>query len=277
MTSPVAAPSSPNPADLARWTARITLLGRVIVVCAIVGTIAALVLVERMQQTFEGALTVTEQSADLVADAVEPVRALAEDLAALAVTVAEGLDATEDLLATSQAVLDDVGLAAATNLAEITDAAADVADRLARQLERIERLIPGDSQSVAEELRALSDGLQPVADQLRTLGEQLQTAADELDGAITAVVDLAARVEAIADHIDELGPTLDALSATATDLQDRAATASDRLGLDMWLMRVLVLVAGVGFAAFGLLTQRLATVLAGGAVSSGVSSGPEST
>ena len=276
MTNPAAEPLSPTSADLRRWTARIKLLGRVIVVCAVVGTLAALVLVERMQQTFEDGLLFTEQSADLVADAVEPVQVLAADLSALAVTVAEGLDGVQALLTTSQEILDDIGVASATNLADITEAAADVADRLARLLERIEQLIPGDTQSVAEELRALADGLQPVADQLRTLGGQLQTAADELDGTITAVADLAARVDAIATDIDELGPTLDALSAAATDLRDRAASASDRLDLDMWLLRILVVIGGVGFAVFGLLTQRLAAVLAGaGTVSTGTMPGSD--
>ena len=186
------------------------------------------------------------------------------DVAALVDTVVDELAGIQDLLATSQAILDDVGVAAATNVADITEAAADVADRLARQLELIERFIPGDTQSVAEELRALADGLEPVADQLRTLGVQLQTAADQLGDTAAALADVAVQADAIAADIAELGPTLDALGATASDLRDRAQSASDRVDLDMWLVRILVIVTGVGIAVFGLITHRFAAALAAG-------------
>jgi hypothetical protein len=250
--------------NLAQWAAWTSVLGRVIVVTAVVGTVVALALVERVGETYEGGLAVTERSAVLVADAVEPVQVLAADLAALVGTVVDELDGVQELFATSQAILDDVGVAAATNVADITEAAADVADRLARQLELIERFIPGDTQSVAEELRALADGLEPVANQLRTLGVQLQTAADQLGDTSAALADVAVQADAIATDIAELGPTLEALEATATDLRDRAQSASDRVDLDMWLVRILVIVIGVGIAAFGLITHRSAAALAAG-------------
>ena len=240
------------------------MLGRVIVVAAVVGTVVALALVERVGQTYEGGLAITERSAVLVADAVEPVQVLAHDLAALVDTVVDELAGVQDLLATTQAILDDVGVAAATNVADITEASADVADRLARQLELIERFIPGDTQSVAEELRALADGLEPVADQLRTLGVQLQAAADQLGETAAALADVAVQADAIATDIAELGPTLDALGAAAADLRDRAQSASDRVDLDMWLVRILVIVTGVGVAVFGLITHRFAAALAAG-------------
>ncbi len=264
MSNPVVARASRNSVDLAQWAARTSVLGRVIVVTAVVGTVVALALVERVGQTYEGGLAVTERSAVLVADAVEPLQVLAADVAALVDTVVDELAGIQDLLATSQAILDDVGVAAATNVADITEAAADVADRLARQLELIERFIPGDTQSVAEELRALADGLEPVADQLRTLGGQLQTAADQLGDTAAALADVAVQAEAIAADIAALGPTLDALGATASDLRDRAQAASDRVDLDLWLIRILVIITGVGVAAFGLITHRFAAALAAG-------------
>jgi hypothetical protein len=203
---------------------------------------------------------VTEQSAVLVADAVEPVRLLAGDLGALADSVAVGLDGTQDLLATTQATLDEIGLAARTNLADMADAGADVADRLARVLERIEALIPGDTQSVAEELRALADGLQPVADQLRALGLRLETAADQLGTTNSSLDDLAERIGAISGDIDELGPTFDRLGLAAANLRDRAGEAADRLGLDLWLLRILALVGGAVLAVIGIVIERLSHV-----------------
>ena len=266
VNTPVDASPARIVVDLGRWAKGMKVLGRVIVVSAVLATVTMLVLVERLGQTYEDVLVVTEESAELVADAVEPMQAMADDLAALAVTVVDGLESTQALLTTSQQIVDAVGVAAATNIADITAAAADVADRLARQLELIERFIPGDTDSVAEELRALADGLKPVADQLRNLGGQLQTAADQLADTNDAVADLAVRVDAIAVGIAGLTPSLDALGVTATDLSERAAAASDRLDLDLWLLRILVLVVGAAVIAVGVVTQRLAGVLSGGAL-----------
>ena len=76
--------------DLAQGV-RTSVLGRVIVVTAVVGTVVALALVERVGETYEGGLAVTERSAVLVADAVEPLQVLAADVAALVDTVVDEL------------------------------------------------------------------------------------------------------------------------------------------------------------------------------------------
>ena len=216
-------------------------------------------------QTYEGGLAVTERSAELVADAVEPLQVLAQDVAALVATVVDELDGVQDLLATSQAILDDVGVAAATNIADITEAAADVADRLARQLELIERFIPGDTQSVAEELRALADGLQPVADQLRTLGVQLQTScrsARRHRGPRSLTSPCRPKPSPPTSPRSDQ-PSMPSVRRPATFVT-APRSASDRVDLDMWLVRILVIITGVGIAVFGLITHRFAAALAAG-------------
>ncbi len=250
------------------------MLGRVIVAIAAVATVAALVLVERVGQTYEDGLYVTQQSGVLVADAIAPVEVLAQDVGALSATFADGLEGARDVLATTQAVLDQVGVASATNIADSAQALAEMSDRLAKKFELIERLIPGNTQSIAEEFRAFSDGIEPLADQLRTLGAELQTAADQLDATDAAIADLAARVDAIATDIEALLPNFEALGATATELQRAATAASDRLGLDLWLLRILVIVGGVAFAVIGIVTDRLARALAArGVVGGGAPAG----
>jgi methyl-accepting chemotaxis protein len=248
--------------DIERWMRGTTMLGRVIVVIAAVATVTTLVLVERVGQTYEDGLSVTEQSAVLVADAIAPVDVLAQDLGALSATFADGLEGARELLATSQDVIEQVGVASATNLADSAQAVADVADRLAKKFELIERLIPGNTQSIAEEFRAFADGVEPLAGQLRTLGAELQTAADQLNDTDAALAELAARVDAIATDIEALQPNFEALGATATELQQAATAASDRLGLDLWLLRILVIIGGVACAVIGIVTERLARALA---------------
>ena len=232
------------------------MLGQVIAVTAVLAVIVSIVLVERFSTTYEDGLTVTEESAALVADAVEPLNTLASDLAGLAATLVEGLELTQSVIDSTTGILETSGDAFSTNLATSAEAAADVADRLAGVLELIERLIPGDSQSVAEELRSFADGLAPVADQLRAIGGELTTAATNLDASRDTLSALAEQVAALAADIGGLAPQFDALEATASDLQVRAAAASERMGLDLWLIRILILSVGALFVAIGIAMYR---------------------
>jgi methyl-accepting chemotaxis protein len=248
--------------DPDRWTRTMTMLGRVIVVGAVVATMILLVLVERLGTTYQDGLIVTEDSAALVADSIGPVQVLSDDLADLAVAVADSLELAQDQVATTQQIVGAVGEASATNLADTAEAAADVSDRLAGLLEQVERLIPGNRQSVAEELRSFADGLEPVADQLREVGVALVDASSDLDETQAALAALAGQLEIVATDIVELGPSFAALEATAVDLQERAAAASDRIGLDLWLIRILIVAGGALFVTIGVISQRFARALA---------------
>ena len=239
-----------------RWAKTITVLGRVVVVTAVVATIAALVLVQRLSATYRDGLVVTEASAALVTDSVVPIRALADELSGLAATLADGLAAAESAVDTTATVIADIGDASRSNLAESATAASDVSERLAGTLETIEAFIPGNRNSIAEELRAFSDGLDPVAEQLRTVGDELSTLAVELDESRTTLAELATQVGVIAEAIEALGPSFDALDATATDLREQAAAASARIGLDLFFGRVLIVALGVVFVAIGVIADR---------------------
>jgi hypothetical protein len=245
-----------------RWTSTMTMLGRVIVASAVVATVVLLVLVQRLGTTYRDGLIVTEQSASLVAEATEPVQALSQDLAGLAVVVVDGLELAESQLATTQEAVNAAGVASETNLAQTAEAAADVADRLAGFLEQIERLIPGNRESVAEELRSFADGLEPVAEQLREVGGSLVGTASDLDDTRAALAVLAAQLDVVATDIVELEPSFEALETTATDLQARATAASDRMDLDLWLMRILIIAGGALFVVIGVVSQRFAHALA---------------
>ena len=242
--------------DVTRWARILIVVGRVMVVTAIAAMAVALVLVQRLSVTYRDGLAVTEASAVLVADSVEPISTLSEDLAELALTLVESLELAQSLVESAEATLADLGAASATNLSDSATAAADIADRLAVTLETIERFIPGDSESIGEELRAFADGLEPVSEQLRTIGERLTTVSSELGTGQATLADLAVQLDVIATDIDGLGPTFDALGATAEDLQVRADAASDRIGLDLWLGRFLIVSLGVVFAAIGVIADR---------------------
>jgi hypothetical protein len=243
-------------------------------VSAVVATVVLLVLVQRLGATYRDGLIVTEESAALVAEAVGPVQALSQDLAGLAVAVVEGLELAQSQVAATQEIVNVVGVASQTNLAETAEAAADVADRLAGVLEQVERLIPGNRQSVAEELRSFADGLEPVAEQLRELGGVLVGAASDLDDTQAALAVLAGELEVVAADIVELEPSFEALDATATDLQARATAASDRIGLDRWLIRILIVTGGALFVVIGVISQRFARALAIATVSPTAGSEP---
>lgn len=246
----------------AQWIHRTILLGRLIVVSAVVATVLTLVLVERFGTTYQDGLDVTTESAELVVDSIEPVRILAADLSELADALAAGIEETRAVVATTSDTLAALSEASMSNFADIADGAAGVADDLAGVLEAIERFVPGDTQSVAEELRILADGLEPVADQLRSLGIQLETASQQLDAADATLERLSVSVAEVARGIDQLEPTLDRLEATANDLVERANDASDKVGLNQWLLRLVVVILGVALACAGLAVERFARFLA---------------
>lgn len=241
------------------WTRRTILLGRLVVVGAVVMTIAGLILVERLSQTYEDGLAVTQASAVLVSESVEPLSTLVADLGALADELSAGIELASDVLATTEVALAQVGGAASTNLAQLAEGAAGISDDLASLIEAIERIIPGDSDSLAEDLRRLADGLDPLGDQLVELGEQLIVASTQLGEADAALTALARRIDVLVDGIESLGPTFDALGVTADDIEQRAEDASTRLGLDRWLLRLLVVVGGFVVAMLGLVVERFAT------------------
>jgi uncharacterized protein YukE len=248
--------------DEAEWVRRSVWLGRAISICAVIATVVTLILVQRFGQTYRDGLEVTTQSAELVVDSVEPARLLAEDLASLADALAEGIEATRTLFATTSETLAAIGEASSTNIADSAEGAASVADDLAGWLETIERFIPGNSDSVAEALRTFADGLEPVAEQLRTLGNQLETSAQQLEQADATLDQLALSVADVAAGIDELMPVFDELEATANDLEQRANDASDRVAGDLWLLRLVVVVLGVALTLAGIAVERFAVHLA---------------
>ena len=226
-------------------------------VTAIGATIVALILVQRLSVTYRDGLAVTEASAVLVADSVDPVSALSGDLAALARTLVESLAVAQSLVESAETTLADLGAASTTNLADTATATADISDRLAGTLETVERFIPGNRESIGEELRAFADGLEPVAEQLRAIGEQLTAVSGELGTGQATLTELAAQLSATATAIEGLEPTFDSLGATAEDLQVRADAATDRMGFDLWLGRVLIVALGAVFAAIGVIAERV--------------------
>lgn len=240
------------------WTRRTVLFGRIVVVGAAVMTIAGLVLVERLSTTYEDGLLVAQDAALLVSDAVDPLSTLTADVGLLAGELAAGLDAARGVLDATQVVLTQVGTASSTNLAEMAGAAASISDRLAGLIEAIERLIPGDSESLAEDLRAFADGLEPLSEQLVDVGDQLLAAADDLDDADAALATLSVRIDAIVADIDALTPTFDALGVTADAVRMRAEDATTRLGLDLWLLRLIVVAGGAVVAVLGIVVERFA-------------------
>lgn len=248
--------------DETRWVRRTIWLGRAVVACAVVATVGTLILVQRFGRTYEDGLAVTTESAELVADSIGPAQLLAADLSELADALADALDGARLVLATTGDTIDAIGEASSTNLADVADGAAGAADDLAGVLETIERFIPGNSDSVAEELRTLADGLEPVADQLRVLGGQLEAGAAQLDDADSSIERLSVSVAEVSAGIDQLAPTFDRLEVAAADLALRAEEATDRVGADLWLLRVIVVVLGLAVAFAGLAIERFARHLA---------------
>ena len=221
-----------------------------------VAVVLGLVLVQRVGTTYRDGLDVAADSAALAAEGAAPIAAMTAELETFARVAATGIADSRRLLRSAQVSLDQLGVAAREDLALTTEGLGRLADRVAGVIESIERFIPGDRESAAEDLRAIADGLEPVPDELRSLGTQLETTADELGALDPTLGDVAASVTALGAALAELSPRVDDLAATATRLAARVDAARDRVALDLWLARFVVVAIGAAMAAGLLLTAR---------------------
>lgn len=236
--------------DIAR---RLLVAGAVL---AVVGTVLALVLVQRIGTTYRDGLTVAGDAAEVTSLSSRNAADLAGDLSALAGGAVDALDEAGTLVELASSATDDVGTALATNLADGVEGTASIADGMAGFIEAVEWFIPGDSESLAEDLRALADGLEPVPDQLRSLGQQMGDTSAALTTAGGSLDEVQADLDVLAASIAEARVALAEVEALAADLEQRAGRALDRSRTDLWLMRVLVVVLGLGTTAACLAAHR---------------------
>jgi len=232
---------------------RLLLVGLAAVAAAVV---VGLVLVQRVATTYRDGLAVAADSAALAVDAADPVASITNDLVAFARVAETGIADARAILASAQVSVDQLGAASQDELAETAEGLASLADRVAGVIESIEQFIPGDRESAAEDLRRIADGLEPVPAELRDLGAQLQTTADELAAADPTLVELEATVARLGADLAALAPAVDELSVAADRLATRVDDATDRVGLDLWLARLVVILVGAVLAAALLLIDR---------------------
>jgi hypothetical protein len=214
----------------------------------VVAVIAGLVLVQRVATTYRDGLDVAADSAALAVDASEPIESIADDLVAFARAAETGIADARAIVASAQVSVAQLGAAAQDELAETTEGVASLADRTAGVIESIERFIPGDRQSAAEDLRRIADGLEPVPDELRALGVQLEQTAAELAAADPTLATLETTVASLGDDLAAMAPTIDDLAATADLLAARVDDARSRVGLDLWLARLVIVLVGAVLA-----------------------------
>ena len=232
-----------------------------VAVLAIVATVVALLLIQRIGTTYRDGLEATRDGAGVAVVSASSASQLADDVSALTDAAVTALEQTERLIGLASRSTADVGTALGTNLALGVEGTANIADGMAGFIEAIERLIPGDTRSLAEDLRALADGLDPVPEQLRALGEQLMTTSDELDSSIASLQAVAAQLSTVGASIDEAQAALAQVDTLATDVAVRAEGALDRSDSDMWLLRMLVTLIGVGVAAACAAAKRAITLV----------------
>jgi hypothetical protein len=236
-----------------------------VAVLAVIGTIIALVLVQRIGTRYRDGLGVARDGADVAALSVESARTLASDVSSLTTAAVDGLAQAEQIVETASASVSDVGTAMGSNLADGVEGTGSIADSMAGFIEGIERFIPGDSDSLAEDLRDLSDGLEPVPDQLRSLGAQLELASTELDTSIETLDAIEQQLSELRGSISVAQRALARVQHEADALAVRAQEALDGSGTDLWLVRLLVLAVGIGVAAACLAARRALGLMMRGA------------
>ncbi len=256
----VSIPANDRPVDGVAIARRLV---TTVAVLAVIGTVIALVLVQRIGTRYRDGLEVARDGANVAAVSAEAASSLASDVSGLTAAATDGLDQTRRVVELSSVSVSQVGTAMSSNLADGVEGTSGIADKMAGFIETIENLIPGDTQSLAEDLRALSDGLEPVPDQLRALGDQLLLASSGLDATTGTLDVLQVQLGALNDSIAQAREALVAVQASADDLAVRAQEALDGSSTDLWLMRLLVVAIGAGVAAACLAARRALGALNG--------------
>ena len=62
----------------------------------------------------------------------------------------------------------------------------------------------------------------------------------------------------LGDDLDALAPAIDDMAATADRLAQRVEAANDRVGLDLWLARLVIVLVGAAIATGLVLADRRA-------------------
>jgi ABC-type transporter Mla subunit MlaD len=214
----------------------------------VVAVVIGLVLVQRVGTTYRDGLDVAAESARLLGDAAGPINEMTTDLVDFAGTADSGITDARSLLQSAGTSLDQLGAAARDDLALTAEGLASLGDRVAGVLETIEGFIPGNRDSTAEDLRKIAEGLEPVPAELRELGTQLQQTATELREADPTLAAVATSVGALGDDLEALEPSVVELGTAATRLVGRVDAARDRVDLDLWLARIVVVLVGAVLA-----------------------------
>jgi hypothetical protein len=198
------------------WLAARVLLA-LVAILALVGAFVGVAVLNRVNDTYEVALTLTRDTADAAADASASAVEIATGVSELSSGASSTLTATQQVLDSAATAADEVGTALSTNVADAVDGTASIANRLARFVEVVERFIPGNTDSLAEDLREFADGIEPVPDQLRALGAELATTSDEIDAASASLGPVS----------DQLTSTASDLAAATTDIEQAAEVANE--------------------------------------------------
>jgi len=232
-----------------------------VAVLAVIGTVLGLLLVQRVGTTYRDGLAATADGADVAALGASSAEVLAGDIVDLADAAGRSIDEAREFVIIASGTTADLGDALATNIADGVSGTSNIADDLASFIESIERFIPGNRDSLAEDLRLLSDGLAPVPDQLRSLGEELVASAVSLDLAADTLTGISVQLDQVELSIGEARTALVEVEDLSADVAERARRGLDRSDTDLMLVRLLVLVLGLGTAGAVIAARRAVGVL----------------
>jgi hypothetical protein len=229
----------------------------VVGVASVAATVLALILMQRMVDSYRVGLDTAAQGAQVTSRVADSAASVTDDVSTLAATTVGVLAQGETTLQSSADGLQQIAVAARTNLAEGLEGTSTVASRAATLIETIERFIPGNRDSLAEDLRAVSDGLAPAPQQLRDLGTQLDATAASLTTTAGQIGALVAPTRELAANVATTKATLADVATLADDITRRAQRERGRADVDLWLVRLLVVLVGSAVAGCALWARRL--------------------
>lgn len=259
------------------------LLGRGLQVVAVLGGVIALVggvvgwrVVGAIDDLAVESTEVTADAMATVGDTLELAAELIESVDATLVALEDGLATTSTSVADGAEALDSV-----SRLAEDAAPALDSATRTLRSLEGVGGSIDGVLRGLSalplapdyDPERGFGATVGDLADDLEPLSDSFATTADDLDDVAASsgrleqdLEELTAAVSTATEQLAASEQLIDDYRDTAERASDVSAAGTEGIGGDLTLLRILLLLGGLVFAAGQVVPWLLGRALLAGAV-----------
>lgn len=245
------------------------------VVVALVGTVLAWQLVGQLHDTIDESLLVTDRSVATIEETIVLADQVITDLSTGLSTLDETLVELQDGFATARPLVDDVGELSADvpnalsqlqrTLRGVGSAAGEI-DAVLRQLSALPFGPDFDPESsLSAQISGLESDIDPIITTLESSAQDLEQLSSSITALQAGIGELAADVAAVSDNLEGSSELVSRYREQAERAGTLASDSRAELGSNVRVMRLLIIAAGLLFAASQFVPLWVGTELLSGA------------